>query len=55
MSLILENADVSRLYSFSTSATNTIVMEQGSTIDHDDSSVDAVYGRNSEITLASVK
>ena len=54
-SLILENADVSRLYSFSTSATNTIVMEQGSTIDHDDSSVDAVYGRNSEITLASVE
>ena len=54
-SLILENADVSRLYSFSTSATNTIVMEMGSSIDHDDSSVDAVYGRNSHITLASVE
>lgn len=53
-SLILTNADISRLYSFSTSATNTIVMEQGSSIDHDDSSVDAVYGRNSHITLVSV-
>ena len=54
-SLMLENADLSRLYSFSTSATNTIVMEQGSSIDHDDSSVDAVYGRNSHITLVGVE
>ena len=52
--IYLENADISHLYSFTTSAANTIVMEGGSSISHTDSNEDAVYAYNTHITLAAV-
>ena len=52
--IFMNNADISHLYSFTTSAANMIQLADGSSISHTDSGEDAVYARNTDVTLAGV-